>query len=165
MSLEEPVLFIISIQASSSSSRHMHVESISSWAPANIGPYSQSQLYAGDGLDSSALLLVSGQIALIPERMELAVAEGRPQQQLEVECAQVSRNLAAVVAANGVAECVHPAGRPLARTAPCESQLEFVSRDAVCAGSRRAQLLLLCLPLETLAPFPLLSFVFRSTLL
>jgi hypothetical protein len=37
-SLEEPTLFIICIQACRRSSKHMHVESISFWAPANIGP-------------------------------------------------------------------------------------------------------------------------------
>ena len=38
-SLEQPTLFIICIQVCRRSSKHMHVESISFWAPANIGPY------------------------------------------------------------------------------------------------------------------------------
>jgi len=37
----------------------MHVQGLSHWAPANIGPYSQCSM-AGN------LLHVSGQIALIP---------------------------------------------------------------------------------------------------
>lgn len=126
VSFEEPILFVISIQFSRNRSKHMHVESVSFWAPANIGPYSQSQLYAGDG-QQSALLLVSGQIALVPERMVLAVAEGGQHQQLEAECAQVSRNLAAVVAANGVTECALPPSH------------WCLSRDFVCA-----QVLVVC---------------------
>ncbi len=39
--------------------RCMHVQGLSHWAPANIGPYSQCSM-AGN------LLHVSGQIALIP---------------------------------------------------------------------------------------------------
>ena len=104
VSLEQPVLFIISIQVSKISCRHMHVESVSFWAPANIGPYSQSQLYARRGQDDcGSLLLVSGQIALVPERMVLAAADGR-QSQLQAECAQILLNLSAILAANGLSE-------------------------------------------------------------
>lgn len=44
----------------------MHVQSISHWAPANIGPYSQANLVENDGI-----LHVAGQIGLIPGSMEL----------------------------------------------------------------------------------------------
>jgi len=54
----------------------MHVESISFWAPANIGPYSQAQLYPAHGDACGNLLLVSGQIGLVPERMLLVSAGG-----------------------------------------------------------------------------------------
>ena len=105
VSLEEPILFIISIQTSGSSCRHMHVESVSFWAPANIGPYSQAQLYPAQHGDACGnLLLVSGQIGLVPERMVLVTADGGQQQQLEAECAQVLHNIAAVVTANGLSE-------------------------------------------------------------
>lgn len=103
-SLEQPVLFIISIQVSKNSCRHVHVESVSFWAPANIGPYSQSQLYARRGqLDCGSLLLLSGQIALVPERMVLAAADGM-QSQLQAECTQIVLNLSAILAANGLSE-------------------------------------------------------------
>lgn len=168
VSLEEPVLFVISIQVCKSSSRHMHVESLSFWAPANIGPYSQSQLYPRQAPDSSALLLVSGQIALVPERMMLVAAEGGWPQQLQAECAQVSRNLAAVVAANGFTEYATPS--PI-RT-PVHVLLRYCSRAfcvlpdaAACAGPRPAPPLLPCSPLETAAMCARLSCAFKSTLL
>ena len=104
VALEQPVLFVICMQVCARSSKHMHVESISFWAPANIGPYSQAQSFPARDHDRSSLLLVSGQIALIPQRMVLVAAERGPQQQLEAECAQVVSNLAAVMAANDVDE-------------------------------------------------------------
>jgi len=42
----------------------MHVQSISYWAPANIGPYSQSVIVNGTGY-------IAGQIGLIPCKLEL----------------------------------------------------------------------------------------------
>ena len=42
----------------------MHVQSISHWAPANIGPYSQANMIDG-------ILHIAGQIGLIPGSMEL----------------------------------------------------------------------------------------------
>ncbi|ORX53730.1 hypothetical protein BCR36DRAFT_348617 [Piromyces finnis] len=42
----------------------MHVQSISYWAPANIGPYSQSVIFNGCGF-------IAGQIGLIPCKLEL----------------------------------------------------------------------------------------------
>jgi len=42
----------------------MHVQSISYWAPANIGPYSQSVIVNGNGY-------IAGQIGLIPCKLEL----------------------------------------------------------------------------------------------
>lgn len=47
--------------------RYMHVQSISHWAPANIGPYSQAVWLAGD-----ARIHVAGQIGLVPATMQLA---------------------------------------------------------------------------------------------
>lgn len=43
----------------------MHVQSVSHWAPANIGPYSQA-------VKANGILYVAGQIGLIPGSMELA---------------------------------------------------------------------------------------------
>jgi enamine deaminase RidA (YjgF/YER057c/UK114 family) len=104
VSLEQPVLFLLCIQVCGRSSKHMHVESVSFWAPANIGPYSQAQRYGSHEQGRSSLILLSGQIALIPERMVLVSAEGGRRQQLEAECAQVASNLAAVMEANDVTE-------------------------------------------------------------
>lgn len=52
------------IIASKSASNGLHVQSISYWAPANIGPYSQAKEVDG-------LLHLAGQIGLLPESMEL----------------------------------------------------------------------------------------------
>lgn len=48
---------------------HMHVQSISKWAPANIGPYSQSVDVARQ------LLFLAGQIGLQPLTMQMALPE------------------------------------------------------------------------------------------
>lgn len=44
--------------------RFMHVQGISHWAPANIGPYSQSQ-------QVRTIIYVAGQIGLVPGSMKL----------------------------------------------------------------------------------------------
>ena len=51
----------------------LHVQSVSRWAPSNIGPYSQAKTLCG------MLVLVSGQIALDPATMPL-VSESAPAQ-------------------------------------------------------------------------------------
>jgi len=62
----------------------LHVQSVSAWAPACIGPYSQSSLCA-------PLLWLAGQIGLVPETMTLA-ADPREQAALALRhCAQVLR--------------------------------------------------------------------------
>lgn len=48
----------------------LHVQGISYWAPANIGPYSQATCL--DPLDSGNLLCCAGQIGLVPCTMQLA---------------------------------------------------------------------------------------------
>ncbi|TPX49371.1 inorganic diphosphatase [Synchytrium endobioticum] len=62
---------------------YMHVQSISYWAPANIGPYSQAT-------STHATLYVAGQIGLTPQTMT------RPSS-LNEECLQVIRNQKAVM--------------------------------------------------------------------
>ena len=48
--------------------RVLHVQSVSHWAPANIGPYSQ-------GVRTGGWLLTAGSIGLLPGSMELATTE------------------------------------------------------------------------------------------
>ncbi|KAK7104737.1 uncharacterized protein [Littorina saxatilis] len=48
----------------SSDRRTMHVQGISHWAPANIGPYSQATVLAGQ-------VFIAGQIPLVPGTMQL----------------------------------------------------------------------------------------------
>ena len=48
--------------------RVLHVQSVSHWAPANIGPYSQ-------GVRTARSLLTAGSIGLLPGSMELATTE------------------------------------------------------------------------------------------
>lgn len=50
----------------------MHVQSISYWAPANIGPYSQSVVVNGSGF-------IAGQIGLIPCKSELPICDTEEQ--------------------------------------------------------------------------------------
>lgn len=54
--------------------KHLHVQSTSYWAPANIGPYSQAvSVPVSDATDPSRLVYVAGQIPLEPASMNLAV--------------------------------------------------------------------------------------------
>ncbi|KAI3657469.1 hypothetical protein MP638_002732 [Amoeboaphelidium occidentale] len=61
------ISIIVSRQKSDKENSILHVQSISYWAPANIGPYSQSIHHT-----SSGNILMSGQIGLLPEKMRLA---------------------------------------------------------------------------------------------
>lgn len=68
--------------------RHtMHVQSISHWAPANIGPYSQA-VRVGD------LIHLAGQIALVPGSM--VMVKGGIKQQCRLALRHVDRLLTAV---------------------------------------------------------------------
>ena len=55
---------IMEVATASSAMKSMHVQSISHWSPANIGPYSQCQ-------EVGHVLHVSGQIGMIPGSMQL----------------------------------------------------------------------------------------------
>ena len=46
--------------------KNMHVQSISKWAPASVGPYSQA-----NELKKNKLLLLAGQIGLNPGKLAL----------------------------------------------------------------------------------------------
>ena len=57
--------------------QYLHVQSISYWAPANIGPYSQAasvRLGSGDD-DAPAIVYIAGQIPLVPSSMEIVTWE------------------------------------------------------------------------------------------
>lgn len=68
----------------------LHVQSLSSWAPACIGPYSQCTSLYGQ-------LMLAGQIALRPEDLELVGRELSGEAQLEVEVVQMCRNMKQVL--------------------------------------------------------------------
>lgn len=65
----------------------MHVQSISHWAPANIGPYSQA-VYVGDCIH------LAGQIGLIPGSMQ--IVSGGIKKQCQLTLRHVSRLLKAI---------------------------------------------------------------------
>lgn len=79
----------------------MHVQGLSHWAPANIGPYSQSVVLAespGDGL-----IYVAGQIGLVPGSMEMV--RGGPRCECQLALRHVDRVLKAAASGSG-AWCV-----------------------------------------------------------
>ncbi|KAL8784699.1 MAG: hypothetical protein Q9213_003795 [Squamulea squamosa] len=57
--------------------QHLHVQSMSYWAPANIGPYSQASSVPLGINDTAAVVYVAGQIPLIPSSMEIVTRERR----------------------------------------------------------------------------------------
>lgn len=65
----------------------MHVQSISHWAPANIGPYSQA-VQIGD------FIHLAGQIGLIPGSMQMV--NGGIKRQCQLTLRHISRLLKAV---------------------------------------------------------------------
>ncbi|KAI4285536.1 MAG: hypothetical protein L6R38_000557 [Xanthoria sp. 2 TBL-2021] len=65
--------------------QHLHVQSISYWAPANIGPYSQATSVRLGTVDNApAVVYVAGQIPLVPESMEI-VTRMRPSEEPQSE--------------------------------------------------------------------------------
>ncbi|KAJ3054117.1 ATP binding domain 4 [Rhizophlyctis rosea] len=72
----------------------MHVQSVSYWAPANIGPYSQATLIADQAY-------TAGMIGLIPHSMELPTSTD-PMTSLKEETRQSLKSLSEVVKAIGL---------------------------------------------------------------
>ncbi|KAL8703784.1 MAG: hypothetical protein Q9201_003049 [Fulgogasparrea decipioides] len=52
--------------------QHLHVQSISYWAPANIGPYSQAVAVPLTVDEDAVIIYIAGQIPLVPASMEIA---------------------------------------------------------------------------------------------
>lgn len=65
----------------------MHVQSVSHWAPANIGPYSQ-------GVKIGDIIHLAGQIALVPGSM--IMVKGGIKQQCRLALRHVDRLLTAI---------------------------------------------------------------------
>lgn len=62
----------------------LHVQSISQWAPANVGPYSQAIL---EKLDSGSRVVIAGQIGLVPSSMVFA-ADARSETEISIRHVQ-----------------------------------------------------------------------------
>ncbi|KAL8709081.1 MAG: hypothetical protein Q9220_006102 [cf. Caloplaca sp. 1 TL-2023] len=56
----------------------LHVQSMSYWAPANIGPYSQATTVSLD-VGNAAVVFIAGQIPLVPASMDLVTPDHHPQ--------------------------------------------------------------------------------------
>ncbi len=80
--------------ASEQRTGNLHVQSISHWAPANIGPYSQATF-------TSSLMFLAGQIGLVPHLMALP-------DDLQIQVGFALSNLQAVVSAikGSIIQCV-----------------------------------------------------------
>ncbi|KAI4260364.1 MAG: hypothetical protein LQ352_000337 [Teloschistes flavicans] len=65
------ISFVVSLH-SRTLREHLHVQSMSYWTPANIGPYSQAISVPLGADDRSKIVYVAGQIPLIPATMEIA---------------------------------------------------------------------------------------------
>lgn len=95
----------------------MHVQGISHWAPANIGPYSQSTRVSIAGIETVARVLtpisfqigdityISGQIALVPGSMTIIEGGIRPQCKLTLR--HISRIAKAMNAHGQLRDVVH----------------------------------------------------------
>ncbi|KAL8814028.1 MAG: hypothetical protein Q9223_006721, partial [Gallowayella weberi] len=65
------IVSVVVALAPDATRQHLHVQSMSYWAPANIGPYSQATSVPVGNHDASALIYVAGQIPLVPASMEI----------------------------------------------------------------------------------------------
>ncbi|KAI8803054.1 hypothetical protein BJ742DRAFT_830429 [Cladochytrium replicatum] len=101
----------------------MHVQSISYWAPSNIGPYSQSTAIGGQ-------VFVSGQIGLIPATMELPVPK-RKANELESLLLELRMSLANLLN-------VTYAHRGLSLSKHAASLICFVAKDSYVLPARTA---------------------------
>jgi diphthine-ammonia ligase len=75
-------LDLVAFKGTTGSGYRLHVQSISYWAPANIGPYSQAIVTRQTQRDKLSLskVYIAGQIALVPETMQLASSGGMQRQ-------------------------------------------------------------------------------------
>ncbi|KAL8729478.1 MAG: hypothetical protein Q9166_004726 [cf. Caloplaca sp. 2 TL-2023] len=71
------ILSVIVALGSNAACQHLHVQSMSYWAPANIGPYSQATSLPQGNNDAAAVVYVAGQIPLVPATMEIVTRAGR----------------------------------------------------------------------------------------
>jgi enamine deaminase RidA (YjgF/YER057c/UK114 family) len=86
---------VLELLATRSARDVLHVQSHSSWAPANIGPYAQASTLSG-------IVFLAGQIGLQPSRMQLPVPKSEaPLAQLRAESAQCLANCSAVLVGTG----------------------------------------------------------------
>ena len=79
--------------------QHLHVQSVSYWAPANIGPYSQatSVRLEPDDDEAPAVVYVAGQIPLVPSSIEV-VTRTRPSEESQSEQDRASFRLQTTLA-------------------------------------------------------------------
>ncbi|BGP43325.1 hypothetical protein JCM10450v2_007476 [Rhodotorula kratochvilovae] len=113
--------------------RALHVQSMSYWAPANIGPYSQSVLTANR-------LHIAGQIPLLPSTLTLpppSAAAPNPATQFAHHAALALQHLRRVADASLAGREGRPEGA-VAWVGPCERGEEWRRRVATCAAVWRA---------------------------
>ncbi|KAL8912433.1 MAG: hypothetical protein Q9171_002526 [Xanthocarpia ochracea] len=74
--------------------QHLHVQSLSYWAPANIGPYSQATSVRVGTKDAAAVVYVAGQIPLVPSSMEIVTRSEESRSEHELATFQLQTTLA-----------------------------------------------------------------------
>lgn len=73
--------------STSSTTKALHVQSRSYWAPANIGPYSQAQSFPLSSASSARGVTVAGQIPLIPATMTFPTIEALKETGIDADAA------------------------------------------------------------------------------
>lgn len=116
----------------------LHVQGMSNWAPANIGPYSQSK-----SIDS--IVLISGQIGLIPGN--LTVIEGGIKNQNKLTLRHIERVSKVMNCSNRLKNCIHgicfithPEHIEIAKLEWAKSTIKSISNFVVVSSLPRAAL-------------------------
>ncbi|GAA5989821.1 hypothetical protein JCM10908_002334 [Rhodotorula pacifica] len=115
---------------SDSERRALHIQSMSYWAPANIGPYSQS-------VNTGGRIHIAGQIPLVPASLSLPpgpsdpVDNNDPRSAFSFHAALALQHLVRIVACSSPSESARPESA-IAWLAPCPSETTWRRRVAAC---------------------------------
>ncbi|POY72917.1 hypothetical protein BMF94_4078 [Rhodotorula taiwanensis] len=111
----------------------LHVQSMSYWAPANIGPYSQS-------VNTGGRIYIAGQIPLIPAALSLPPSPSSnssshdPTARFSYHAALALQHLTRIVACSSPASTARPIS-VVAWLGPCASDHEWRRRVAACRAA------------------------------
>ncbi|GAA5862743.1 hypothetical protein JCM3774_001903 [Rhodotorula dairenensis] len=119
--------------SSDSERKALHIQSMSYWAPANIGPYSQS-------VNAGGRIFIAGQIPLIPATLSLPPGPvdtpniDDPESAFSFHAALALQHLTRIVACSSPTASARPES-VIAWLGPCRSEVTWRRRVAACRAA------------------------------